>query len=179
MTSTAPAGTGARLILISSGAEMALPDQRRDHCGEGDPSSGIFPDVDLTPHGGEDGGVSRRRRTFYPLSDDPSTRDHRITMTDFRLCLAVDLAVRQAFAIALNNRFPTGLSLPSRASVTLWEATAPVKLPTIRGLGPRFGVAVRHQDHKGWYFTFRLHAELAPPLQSLPPILHIAVLMPA
>ena len=28
------------------------------------------------------------RRTFYPLSDDPSTRDHRITMTDFRLCLA-------------------------------------------------------------------------------------------
>jgi hypothetical protein len=27
------------------------------------------------------------RRTFYPLSDGPSTRDHRITMTDFRLCL--------------------------------------------------------------------------------------------
>ena len=40
------------------------------------------------------------------------------------------LAVRQAYAIALNVRFPTGLSPPSRASVTLWEATAPVKLPT-------------------------------------------------
>jgi len=26
------------------------------------------------------------RRTFYPLSDGPSTRDHRITMADFRLC---------------------------------------------------------------------------------------------
>src|SRR3546814_17124101 len=26
------------------------------------------------------------RRTFYPLSDGPSTRHHRITMTDFRLC---------------------------------------------------------------------------------------------
>src|SRR5260370_38950129 len=26
------------------------------------------------------------RRTFYSLSDGPSTRDHRITMTDFRLC---------------------------------------------------------------------------------------------
>src|SRR4029077_17097271 len=26
------------------------------------------------------------RRTFYPLSDGPSTWDHRITMTDFRLC---------------------------------------------------------------------------------------------
>jgi len=31
----------------------------------------------------------------------------------------VSLAVRQAYAIALNDRFPTGLSLPSRASVTL------------------------------------------------------------
>ena len=27
------------------------------------------------------------RRTFYPLSDGPSTQNHRITMTDFRLCL--------------------------------------------------------------------------------------------
>ena len=26
------------------------------------------------------------RRTFYPLSDGPSTQNHRITMTDFRLC---------------------------------------------------------------------------------------------
>ena len=44
----------------------------------------------------------------------------------------VSLAVRLAYAIALNDRFPTGLSQPSRASVTLWEATAPVKLPTMR-----------------------------------------------
>ena len=42
----------------------------------------------------------------------------------------VSLAVRRAYAIALDDRFPTGLSPPSRASVTLWEATAPVKLPT-------------------------------------------------
>ncbi len=33
------------------------------------------------------GVISRYpRRTFYPLSDGPSTRDHRITMADFRLC---------------------------------------------------------------------------------------------
>ena len=34
------------------------------------------------------GGVSAcyPRRTFYPLSDGPSTQNHRITMTDFRLC---------------------------------------------------------------------------------------------
>ena len=31
--------------------------------------------------------MSRHRgATFYPLSDGPSTRDHRITMADFRLC---------------------------------------------------------------------------------------------
>ena len=45
----------------------------------------------------------------------------------------VGLAVRQAYAIALDERFPSVLSLPSRASVTLWEATAQVKLPTMHG----------------------------------------------
>ena len=48
----------------------------------------------------------------------------------------VALAVRRAYAIALSSRCPTGLSPPSRASVTLWEATAPVKLPTMQGPGP-------------------------------------------
>ena len=50
----------------------------------------------------------------------------------------VGLAVRQAYAIALVERFPTVLSPPSRASVTLWEATAPVKLPTMQGPRPGF-----------------------------------------
>ena len=46
----------------------------------------------------------------------------------------VSLAVRPAYAIALYERFLTVLSLPSHASVTFWEATAPVKLPTIQCL---------------------------------------------
>lgn len=50
----------------------------------------------------------------------------------------VSLTVRLAYAIALNERFPTALSQPSRASVTLWEATAPVKLPATQGPGSRF-----------------------------------------
>ena len=50
----------------------------------------------------------------------------------------VHLAVKLSYAFALNERFPTGLSLPSRASVTLWEATAPVKLPTTQGPEPGF-----------------------------------------
>ena len=43
----------------------------------------------------------------------------------------VGLAVKRAFAFILYARFPTVLSAPSYSSVTLWEETAPVKLPTI------------------------------------------------
>src|SRR5918998_6349791 len=64
---------------------------------------------------------------------------------------AVALAVRRACAFALSSRCPTGLSQPSRASVTLWEATAPVKLPTTQGSGPGSRAAVRHQDGEGRY----------------------------
>ncbi len=64
------------------------------------------------------------------------TLPHRVTGSlwpTFVSARLVSLAVRQAYAIALSVRFPTGLSLPSRASVTLWEATAPVKLPATQG----------------------------------------------
>ena len=64
----------------------------------------------------------------------------------------VALAVRRAYAIALVERFPTVLSPPSRASVTLWEATAPVKLPTMQGPGPGSRGSVRRQEQQGWYF---------------------------
>ena len=42
----------------------------------------------------------------------------------------VRLAVKLPYTLALYARFPTVLREPLRASVTLWEATAPVKLPT-------------------------------------------------
>ena len=42
----------------------------------------------------------------------------------------VGLAVKLAYAFALYARFPSVLSQPLSASVTLLEATAPVKLPT-------------------------------------------------
>jgi hypothetical protein len=41
----------------------------------------------------------------------------------------VGLAVKLPYAFALNDWFPTSLREPLDASVTLWEATAPVKLP--------------------------------------------------
>ena len=45
----------------------------------------------------------------------------------------VSLAVKLPYAFALYGWFPISLREPSRASVTLLEATAPVKLPTMHG----------------------------------------------
>jgi hypothetical protein len=42
----------------------------------------------------------------------------------------VCLAVKLPYAFALYDWFPFSLREPLHASVTLWEATAPVKLPT-------------------------------------------------
>ena len=48
----------------------------------------------------------------------------------------VCLAVKLPYAFALDGWFPLSLREPLRASVTLWEATAPVKLPTMHCPGP-------------------------------------------
>ena len=46
---------------------------------------------------------------------------------------SVDLAVKLPSTFTLFVRLPTALREPLRASVTLWEATAPVKLPACHG----------------------------------------------
>ena len=45
----------------------------------------------------------------------------------------VGLSVKHPCAITLCDRLPIGLRVPLEASVTLLEATTPVKLPTKRG----------------------------------------------
>src|SRR5688500_8578791 len=61
----------------------------------------------------------------------------------------VGLAVQHACAFALTAGLPSRLRIPLNASVTLWEATAPVKLPTSHC--PLYGV--RADAHQKWYFT--------------------------
>ena len=61
----------------------------------------------------------------------------------------VGLTVKHPYAIALYARLPSVLRVPLKASVTLLEATTPVKLPTTR-CPPLSGV--RHPITKGWYF---------------------------
>ena len=61
----------------------------------------------------------------------------------------VSLAVKHPYAITLYARLPIVLRVPLEASVTLLEATTPVKLPTKQcPLVNR----VRFQINEGWYF---------------------------
>ena len=81
----------------------------------------------------------------------------------------VGLSVKHPCAITLFDRLPIGLRVPLEASVTLLEATTPVKLPTnqcphIHGL--------ESKQMKGRISTAAPRI-LAYPLQSLRPILHI------
>ena len=70
----------------------------------------------------------------------------------------VGLAVKPPYAIALYARFPFGLRGPLRASVTFWEATAPVKLPTSQCPSEE----VRHPTQTGWYFKVASTSTSAP-----------------
>src|SRR4051812_43365750 len=93
------------------------------------------------------------RSTFYPLSDGHSMMGRRITNADFRPCSS-DGTRSQAplYVYARVARLPTGPRVPLRSSVTLWEETAPVKLPDEHGPGPGYG-PVRTDAHSDWYFT--------------------------
>ncbi len=69
----------ARLIVEADNQEFDLSGKDNVLIGREDAVSNIFPDVDLTPHGGEEGGVSRMHaRIFsengqYMLEDENST----------------------------------------------------------------------------------------------------------
>ncbi len=82
----------------------------------------------------------------------------------------VSLAVKLAFAFTLFNGFPFRLSQPLGASVTFYEATAPVKLPTRHG--PLAYPGLEPKTEKSGISTLA-PSRLASGLQSLPPILHI------
>ncbi len=118
------------------------------------------------------------RSTFYPLSDGPSTRDHRITMTDFRLCSACR-PHSQAGLCHCTHRAISDRSEPTfarlryslggdRPSQTTHHAGSRIRLH-----GPRLD----NKSIKGG--ISRLAPQrLASLLHSLPPILHITVLLP-
>ena len=78
-SAAAPAGLQARLIVEADNQEFDLSGKDNITIGREDAVSNIYPDVDLTAHGGEEGGVSRlHARIFvengqYMLEDENST----------------------------------------------------------------------------------------------------------
>src|SRR5574344_3083134 len=74
----------------------------------------------------------------------------------------VGLTVKRTFANILYARLPFVRSAPWEASVTLLEATTPVKLPTKRCLSRE----VRFQIIKGWYFNSDSTSTSVPASQS-------------
>src|SRR2546421_12589840 len=118
------------------------------------------------------------RRTFYPLSDGPSTRDHRITMSDFRLC-STCWSRSQAGLCHCPQRAISDRSEPTierlryslggdRPSQTAHHALSRTRM-TGRGYT---SITIRVVFH------IATPPELAPELQSLPPILHKQSRMP-
>src|SRR3954470_24282466 len=74
----------------------------------------------------------------------------------------VGLAVKPPYVFTLGAWFPIRLRGPSRASVTFWEATAPVKLPTRQCPPPGSRVQVRLPKLSGWFFILPLHKDRSP-----------------
>jgi len=75
----APAVVAARLVVDSDNFVFELPPKNEVLVGREDPVSNAFPDLDLTPHGGEEGGVSRmhakiiRSGSQFFIEDENST----------------------------------------------------------------------------------------------------------
>ena len=100
------------------------------------------------------------------------TLPHGITGSlcpDFSPVRPVGLAVKRPYTITLCARLPSVLRAPWEASVTLLEATTPVKLPTKR-CPPSLGLGLEYTKGSISTATPRI---LAYPNQCLLPILHI------
>ena len=123
------------------------------------------------------GSACYPRRTFYPLSDGPSTQNHRITMTVFRLCSTCQSHSQAGLCHCTQRPIsdrpePTFARLRyslggDRPSQTTHHAGSRIRLH-----GPRLDI----NNNKGGISRMAPH-ELAPMFQSLPPILHISSLI--
>ena len=118
------------------------------------------------------------RRTFYPLSDGPSMRSHRITKTWFPTCstcrsrsqaplclCTLRLVSNQPEGTFARLRYSLGGDRPSQTTHHAGSRT--------RVHGPRLDI----RTDKGGISRVA-PPQLAPRFHRLPPILHISVLIP-
>ena len=118
------------------------------------------------------------RRTFYPLSDGPSTRDHRITMADFRLCSTCQSRSQAGFCHC-TQRAISDRSEPTFARLR-YSLGGDRPSQTTHHTGSRTRLHWPRLDNrmqKGG-ISRTPPRQLALSLQRLPPILHISTLLP-
>ncbi|RLC83321.1 MAG: hypothetical protein DRJ03_17515, partial [Chloroflexi bacterium] len=61
-----PAGVHGKLIVQDTNSALSFPPGKTELIvGREDPVSGVFPEIDLTDHGGDEGGVSRRHARIF------------------------------------------------------------------------------------------------------------------
>ncbi len=79
----APTALAARLIVEADNQEFDISGKDNITIGREDAVSNIFPDIDLTPHGGEEGGVSRLHARIFVENDQYMLEDENSTNFTF------------------------------------------------------------------------------------------------
>ena len=73
-------GAAPHFIVQATNAQIMLPPGKTEYIvGREDPVSNIFPEVDLTPHGGDEGGVSRRHARLFQQGGQWFLEDYQST----------------------------------------------------------------------------------------------------
>lgn len=79
----AAATSAAKLIVQADNQSFDLTGKSEVVIGREDPVSNIYPDIDLTPHGGEEGGVSRLHAKLYQTGGQYLVEDQNSTNFTF------------------------------------------------------------------------------------------------
>ncbi len=72
----APPDVQGRLVVQDTSATLPFPPGKTEIIvGREDPVSGVFPEIDLTDHGGDEGGVSRQHARIFTQGNQVSIED--------------------------------------------------------------------------------------------------------
>lgn len=96
----------ARLVVVSTGAVLALPAAVQATIGRADPVSQFYPEIDLNPHGALDNGVGRKHARLFILSGRIMVED--LDSTNGTQINGQRLSARQPQALANGDTLVVG-----------------------------------------------------------------------